>query len=168
MIWIDRIEKAGRLVLWLTLASAVVLVPVIYIKQSQSAEEARKEELAKAKEEQVKAKEEAEKSDRLSVASLGMIITSLNESTAIGRVWFSNVSPRSGIVCLVGTATNPSTNMTSNSLGACQHIPAYASNVEMQVKFAGGDLSALCKGVSCSLSLKEMADVVPAPVALAN
>lgn len=102
MIWIDRIEKAGRLVLWLTLASAVVLVPVMYINQSQSAEETRKAEQARAKEDEAKAKEDAERSDRLSVASLGTIITSLNESTAIGRVWFSNVSPRNGVVCLVG------------------------------------------------------------------
>jgi hypothetical protein len=167
MIWIDRLEKAGRLVLWLSLASAVVLVPVVYIRQrsveSQAAEAARKEALALAE----RAKEESEKSDRLSLKSMAPVFTLLNESTATGRAWFSNVSPRSGIVCLVGIATSASRNMTIESLASCKQISAYATNIEMQVMFAGGDLAALCKGVSCTFTLREVPDAAIGAVAAA-
>lgn len=168
MIWFDRIEKLGRMVLWLSLASAVVLVPIAYIRQrgveSELAEAARKEQQALA----TKAKEDAERSDRLSLASMGSFFTALNESAATGSAWFSNVSARSGIVCITGIAKSPSRNMTIESLPACKQIQPYATNVDMHVMFAGGDLAALCKGATCTFSVKEAPDYQGAPVAAAQ
>jgi hypothetical protein len=159
MIWIDRIEKTGRLVLWLTLASAVVLVPIAYTRQrsveTQTAEAARKEEQALAR----KLKADAEKSDRLSMSSMGAMMTVLNEGNGTGRVWFTNVSPRTGVVCIAGTATNPTSKVTTESLASCKNVPAYASNVEIQMMFAGANLAEVCKGVTCAFSIKEVPDV---------
>lgn len=154
---IDRLEKLGRLVLWLTLASAVVLVPIIYIRQRT--EEAARAELA-AQNEQRRALEakEAEKSVRLSLASMGDVIHRLSTATATGHIAFSNVSPRSGVVCIAGVATNPDTNAKTESLASCKRVGAYDTNVDMQVSFAGGDLSAVCKGVTCAFTFREVPD----------
>lgn len=155
---IEKLEHGGRLVLWLSLASAVMLAPIMYIRQrgveSQLAETARQEELAKAKE----AEKAAQRSDRLSFASMGPVIRALNASTAVGELWFSNVSPRSGVVCVAGIATNPSSGEKTESLATCKQVPAYATNVEMQVMFAGGVIAPLCKGVTCSFTLREVPD----------
>lgn len=157
MLWIDRIEKVGRLLLWLTLASAVVLVPITYIKQAQVAEAARKEEQAfarKASEAAAKAAED-KKPVRLTLASMGAIIRSLDTSRAKGAVWFSNVSARAGFVCVMGVMTNQTTKASTESLPACKSVDAYASTVDIPLMFANGDVDATCRGGTCELSLKE-------------
>ena len=157
MVWIDRCEKVGRFVLWLVLAAAVLLVPIEYIKQQRAEsalrEAVRKEELLRAKAE----KEKAEKSERLPLESMRPALTLLDGAT--GRIWFSNVSARSGVVCVAGIATNPTTKQTSESLPACKLITPYASNVELTVMFAGGDLRVICKDVTCGFTFKEVPDV---------
>lgn len=92
------------------------------------------------------------------LAAEGLVIVTLTVGFALACARWALATPATGSFRYL-----PGLIVVGATYGA-----AYASNVEMQVKFAGGDLSALCKGVSCSLSLKEMADVVPAPVALAN
>lgn len=157
MLWIDRVEKLGRLVLWLVLAAAVLLVPIEYIKQRRAEagmrELVRKEDLQRAKTE----KEKAEKSDRLPFESFRPALQLLDGSA--GRLWFSNVSNRSGVVCVAGIATNPSTKQSTESLPACKLVTPYASNIELTVMFAGGDLRVICKDVTCNIGFKEVADV---------
>lgn len=159
MHWTDRLERLGRLALWLSLASAVVLVPIIYGRMR--AEEAQKAELARQDAERL-AKEGA-KEGRLTLQSMGPVMRALNTLGANGRVWFSNVSDGSGVVCVVGIVTNPTTKATTESLATCKQVSPYASNVELQVEFAGGELEPLCKGVTCSLSLRDVPDAVAAP-----
>lgn len=171
MHWTDRIEKVGRLVLWLSMASAVVLVPVTYARMR--AEEAQRAEQARLEAERT-AKEGA-KEGRLTLQSMGNgpVLRLLRESAATGSVWFSNVSDRSGIVCLAGVVYNTATKGTSESLPTCKQVPAYASNVEIDFMFAGAELGPLCKVGSCVMSVKDVPDVVaptpppPQPPALA-
>ena len=159
MLWIDRFEKVGRLVLWLTLASTVVILPLEYIKQkrseSQLQEAARKEALALEKE--LKAK--AEKSDRLPLAGMFPLMRALNTANASGYVWFTNVSPRAGVVCVTGLATNPTTKQVASSLPACISVLPYASGVELKLMFAGGELRDTCKNVDCAFSVTDTPDV---------
>jgi hypothetical protein len=163
MHWIDRLEKVGRLVLWLTLASAVILVPLMYINLRRNAELQQEESAREAARKAL----EPPKDNRLRLDSMGSAMTVLNVSTATGRVWFSNVSSRTGIVCIVGTATNANTNMTTDSLPSCKQIPPYATAVEMQMMFADRDVGEICKATTCRLSIKDVPDVV-APAALAT
>lgn len=157
MIWIDRFEKIARIILWLVVAAAVLLVPIEYIKQqrveSALREAIRKEDLSRARAE----KEKAEKSDRLPLESLRPALRVLDGVT--GRLWFSNVSNRTGVVCVAGVATNPNTKQTSESLPACKVVTPYASNIELAVMFAGGDLKVICKDVACDINFKEVPDV---------
>lgn len=157
MIWVDRIEKVGRVVLWLTLASAVVLVPITYIKQrsaeTQLAEAARKEALSEAK--RAKDEEAARKPARLTLDSMGTAIRALDTGRARANVWFSNVSARSGFVCVTGVVTNPTTSADTESLSTCKSVEAYASNVEIPLMFAGANLEEVCRGGGCKLTLKE-------------
>ena len=160
MLWIDRFEKIGRLVLWLTLASTVVIAPIEYIKQKRAEEQmqeaARKEFVAAER----AAKDKAAKSERISLRSMGLIMRALSVPNASGHVWFTNVSSRTGVVCINGTATNPTTKASTDSLGACVPVGPYASQVEMKVMFAGGELAALCpQTVSCALNLNDLPDV---------
>jgi hypothetical protein len=60
---------------------------------------------------------------------------------------------------VAGIATNPNTKETSESLPACKVVTPYASNIELTVMFAGGDLRVLCKDVTCGFSFKEIPDV---------
>jgi hypothetical protein len=163
MLWFDRIEKVGRFVLWLSLASAVVLMPLTYINFKRSAELQQEESAREA----ARKASEPPKDNRLRLDSMGSIMTALNVPAATGRVWFSNVSSRTGIVCIVGTATNPNTNMTTDSLPSCKQISSYATGVEMQMMFADRDVAEICKATSCRLSIKDVPDVV-APAELAT
>jgi len=157
MHWIDRSEKVGRLILWLVLAAAVLLVPIEYIKQRRVEaalrETVRKEEVQREKAE----KEKAERSERLPFDSFKPALRLLDNAT--GRLWFSNVSSRTGVVCVAGVATNPTTRMSTESLPACKVVTPYASNIELAVMFAGGDLRVICKDVTCDLAFKEVGDI---------
>jgi hypothetical protein len=161
VVWIDRGEKLARLLLWLALAAAMLIVPIEYIKQrrfeAEVRESVRREDVERARREKVAAeaaKAQAEKSIRMSPSGAQLML--LDGST--GRLWFSNVSSRAGVVCVVGIATNPTTKASTESLPACKAITAYATNVEIAVMFAGGELRSVCQGVSCSLRFEDVPD----------
>ena len=168
MIWMDRVEQGARTALWLSLAAAVYLGPVKYF--NQRSEEVRQSEVAR-KEEQArlaqlaKASEDSAKPVRLKLTSFGSFFSALNENTAIGKVYLSNGSPQGGTLCLQGTATNSSSGDTSKSLISCKAMPPYASNVEIQLMFASGDLGRTCKTGSCSMTVAEAPEPAPAPAA---
>ncbi|MES1184507.1 MAG: DUF4339 domain-containing protein [Myxococcales bacterium] len=161
VVWIDRGEKIARLLLWLTLAAATLIVPIEYIKQrrfeADVRDSVRREDAARAQREKAAAeaaKAQAEKSIRMSLSGPELML--LDGST--GRLWFTNVSSRAGVICVVGIATNPTTKASAESLPACKAITAYATNVEIAVMFAGGELRAVCQGVACSLRFQDVPD----------
>lgn len=158
--WIEHGEKLARLLLWLALAAAVVIVPIEYVKhhrlEAAARESVRQEGIKRAKEEKAAAevaKAESEKIKRLPLSSFRPVLTLLDGT--IGRLWITNVSERSGVVCVIGIATNPVSRGTSESLPACKAIEPYASNVEISVMFAGGELRPMCRDVTCSLQFEE-------------
>src|SRR5262245_25083397 len=103
---IDRLEKAGRMVLWFALALVVLLYPVqSFLKEREAARAAEqaKAEAARlraeaAKEEKALLAEKTKAPERLTLASMGPFITSRDGS--IGYVWFSNASARAGVMCI--------------------------------------------------------------------
>jgi hypothetical protein len=164
MQMIDRLEKVGRLILWLVISAVLVIgfavVPLQLVRLS-SAEASLREDLeqARAKLDETLEEMEQPKSTRLPLASMGPYISGLNHRDAAGKVWFTNVSPRSGVVCLQGVATNDETGERSTSLSSCSQVDPYAS-VSMQVMFAGGDLQSVCpRGGGCTFSVAEVDDV---------
>jgi len=162
MLWIERVEKIGRLVLWLSLASVCVLIPIEYVRQHKvdtlhdEAVRAAESDAKKAEEKLAElVKAEAEKTARLPIATMGEYLTALNTANATAQVWFTNVSTRTGVVCVHGLATNPTTHKSVESLPACQAVTPYASAVHVVLMFPGGDLSDVCPNSSCVLSVKE-------------
>jgi hypothetical protein len=162
MLWIDRLEKLGRLLLWLALAATIVLVPIGLAKERRTEADtvARVKDATRASEEKLAAleKSQADKTQRITLASIGTWLSALSVDSATGQMWFTNVSPRAGYVCVVAEATNPTTHATSLSLPGCAEVPAYASGVRITVMFAGRDLSDNCKAGACSLSIKDAAE----------
>jgi hypothetical protein len=157
MHWSDQVERLGRTILWLTLASVFVLVPLTVINMQSEAERL-KDAASKAEEKLAEAlKTKDDGPARLTLESMGPIMRGLLVSSAEGRVWFTNVSNRTGVVCISGTATNPDTNETAESLPACQQVGAYTS-VALKVDFAGPELAQVCKGVTCRFAPKDVPD----------
>jgi hypothetical protein len=155
MLWIDRLEKLGRLVLWLVIAMVLVVIQVAYSNHRRAEAELR-ESLQEARAELVEmSKPKAKKPTRLAIASMGTFMSGLNLSNSTGQLWFTNVSPRVGFVCVRGMATNPATQKTSRSLPACQEVGAYASTVHMTVMFAGGELAEVCQKSRCALRIED-------------
>jgi hypothetical protein len=169
---LDRIEKGGRLVLWLSLASACLIAPIEYARQHRAEvemQEARRKadderEKQKADEER-KTKEATGENDRLTLASMGAFLRRLDYSTGEGHVYFTNVSPRAGYVCLVGSARNNTTKAETTSLASCQHVAPYGSGVTMAVNFAGGELRDTCPNgnASCDFNFVEAPQASSAP-----
>jgi hypothetical protein len=153
MAWIDRFEKLGRLLLWLTLSMVLVALPVAFAKRHRG-EQKLAEALQKAEANLAEALK-PKKPARLALGSMGAFLSSLNQSAATGHLWFTNVSPRSGVVCVHGVAGDPATRRVSTSLPACQEVGAYASAVHMTVMFAGGDLAEACGKTACPLTFTE-------------
>src|ERR1039457_2548981 len=117
MLWIDRFEKLGRLLLWLAMASAMVILPVAFTRHGREQEKLR-EALQKA-EAQLADALKPKKPTRLLSSSMGSVLYGLNQATATGYLSFTNVSTRAGVVCVFGVAKNPETQKTSESLPAC-------------------------------------------------
>ncbi len=159
---LDRLEKGGRLVLWLSIAAACLIAPIEYGRQhrveadKQEAQRKADDERQKAEDER-KEKERTGENDRLTLASMGTILRRLDYAAAEGHVYFTNVSARAGFVCIVGTARNATTKAESTSLPACQHVTPYASSVAMSVNFAGGELRDKCPSgpSSCDFTFTE-------------
>jgi hypothetical protein len=156
---VDRLEKVARLVLWLAIAATFVIVPLEYVraKRSQSkAEEDLQEAVkkAEAKTVELETREKERKSHRISLASMGTYLSGIDYSKTTGNVWATNVSPRSGTLCLIGQAADPDvTTKTSESIPACTEVSAYAT-VHVSLGF-GGDLSNTCPRSNCRLTLRE-------------
>jgi hypothetical protein len=163
MHWIERVERVGRFVLWLALASAAVIAPLSYIRQRRAEAEQREAARVEAQAEAAKkaAEELAEKQEKkteksLSLAAMGQFLVGLDVATAEGHVWFTNVSPRAGVICVVGIAENQTTQKTSTSLPACHDVPAYGSAIRVPLMFAGGDLKGVCQTQgACRLEVKD-------------
>jgi hypothetical protein len=159
---IDRIEKIARLVLWLALSSAVVILPIAYI--SHKAEETKAEvalaevkdavKKAEAKAEELE-KEKKNKSNRITLASMGTFLSWISYAKAEGNLVFTNVSARAGVICVVGMAQNVETNEKAESIPACQEVGPYASTVHVPLAFAGGDITGTCPKSNCKLTFRE-------------
>jgi hypothetical protein len=165
MPWIDRIEKIGRVVLWLSLASACVIAPVEYMRQHRTEAESR--EAARKADEAEKAEKAVHEPHRLAFASMGMFMSVLvpNSSGDQGKLWLTNVSSRTGILCVRGQATNRATQRTAVSLPRCENIGAYAS-ATVSLMFAGGELSDVCpKQGDCGLTIHDAPEAADEPVA---
>ena len=163
MHWSDRLEKVGRAVLWLTLALMFVMVPLAMLRYQFALAEDKAE--ATKVQEKLTADLAQQKADngpkRLLLTSMGSVMRSLNFSTAEGRMYFTNVSSRSGVVCVAGVATNTASQETSESLPTCEAVAAYSA-VEIKVMFAGATLGQLCpKAADCRMSLVDVPDRVP-------
>jgi len=154
MSWIDRLEKLGRFFLWLSIVAVLIGVPVSYASQHR-AEAQLKEALVKA-EAQLAEAIKPKAPERLLLKSMGDALTGLNRRDATGEVWFTNASPRSGVVCISGIAMNPDTKASTMSLPACQEVHAYSSAVHMTVMFAGRSLEEVCGKDRCDLHISEL------------
>jgi|HubBroStandDraft_4_1064222.scaffolds.fasta_scaffold741212_2 hypothetical protein len=159
--WLDRFEKSGRLVLWLSIASACVIVPIAYVSQKRAETKAEAELQAAVKKAEAKVEEleKGNKPGRVAFASIGAYMSSISYDKAQGNLWFTNVSPRGGTLCVVGVAQDPELSVkTSQSLPACQEVGAYASAVHVPLMFAGGDLGTACPKSNCRLTFKDAPD----------
>lgn len=169
----DHLEKIARLTLWLVLSAVLIVgfavVPLQYVRQrSVEAELQSALQEAKTKLAEAVAERNQPKDQRLALKSMGPMIHALNYRTARGMLWFTNVSPRGGIVCAAGTATNQETQQTTESLATCQEVQPYSS-VEMEFMFAGGDLNRICpNGAGCSFSAQDVPDITPSDLARAD
>lgn len=160
--WIDRIEKVGRLLLWLALAAAVVILPIEWVshkRESTKAEEALQEELKKAEAKADELEKARTTKARIPLASLGTYLSGLSYSKAQAGLMFTNVSTRTGVVCVIATAQNPDTKETSDSIPACQEVGPYASAVHMSAEFGASDLANTCPKSNCLVTFKEAPEV---------
>ena len=155
MEWPETAEKTTRAILWVTLSSVFVLVPITVIGMSKT--EAQLKEDAKKAEERIAELSKPPKVDRFALKGAGAAMTALNVSEAEGRLFFTNVSPRSGVLCVHGVATNPVTSEKNESLSTCEHVQPYAT-VTIKVMFAGTALREACKNATCRLTFEETPD----------
>ena len=156
---IERLEKLGRLLLWLALAVTVVTVPIGLAKERRAEADTQQRITfaTRAAEQKLESAEKAlaDKNARITLASIGNGLTSLNIQSASGDLWFTNVSARAGYLCVTGEVTNSTTHAVTTSLPACAQVSAYSSAVHLTVMFDGSDLTAACKGGPCALHMKD-------------
>lgn len=159
---IDQLEKLGRLLMWVVISGVLVVafavVPLRMVEQDDEANALRAAVRAAEKQLQdaLDAKEEA-RPKRIPLKGMGTYLSALDESSARGHFWFSNVSPRKGSVCVKGVATNLSGEST-DSLPTCTMVGPYSTaNIEMM--FAGGWISKNCEG-GCSMEIKSADEFV--------
>jgi hypothetical protein len=154
MPWIDRFEKLGRLVLWLSLSVLLVGFPVSYANQRRG--EAELHEALKRAEAKLAEAAKPRPVERLRLSSMGNYMYGLNQATGVGHITFSNASPRSGVVCALGWAKNAASGKRVASLPVCQRMEAYASLADLKIVFAGGDLDAVCGKAKCELDVEDL------------
>ena len=152
-MWIDRLEKLGRLLLWLSLVLVLLGVPISYARQHRTESELR-ESLRKAEEKLAEALK-PKKPEKLSIASM-QAIRSFDQQAARGEVFFTNVSSRSGMLCIVGEARNPNTKEQSPSLAVCHEVQPYESVVHLNLMFAGGSLAQVCGKDRCDMHIEDV------------
>jgi len=149
---LDNIEKLLRCVLWLAIASVLVLAPLSYIHMRE-AEVAVADSLRKAKDD-AEHNTESAKSRRMSIGALGTFMTGLDLNQQEGHVTVTNVSPRAGILCLYGIARVRASVASSTSIPACRFIEPYASNEHLSVTFPH-DVADLCSKASCDFEVRD-------------
>ena len=158
---IERAEKGARLVLWLALSAASVMVSLGVVKERkvEADTQARIKEATRAAEEKFESlqKSVSDRTSRIPFESIGNGLTALNVENATGQLWFTNVSPRSGHVCVVGEATNAATHTVTTSLPACAEVSAYASAVHLTLLFPGQQLVENCKVSGCGFQVSDAA-----------
>lgn len=169
MAQIEKVERVVRIILWLALAGLAVAIPLHLRSQAQEAKRLTDEATAaaaKAKAELAKKeKEEAEKPLRLPAASMGQSLRMLDN--AVGVLWFSNASPRAGVVCVVGTASKG--DKQTQSLPACQKVGPYDTNVKVAMMFAGASIHDICPNDDCKFMIEDApVQAHDAPVAAAK
>lgn len=161
-MWIDRAEKLGRMVLWLSMASVFVLVPVGLARQHDASESRlaalhASQEKAEAQAREAAATAAAKLPARMQLSGFGAVLTMLTTSKAEGLVAFTNVSRRSGVVCVEGTATHRDTKRTASSLASCKEVGPYSS-VTIELTFAGTQLKDVCGDDACKLTVEDVPD----------
>lgn len=157
---IDRLEKLGRLVLWVVISVVLVIgfavVPLQLVEHSKAEAELR-DELREASEELEELSNPT--IERLSLNTMAPYLSGLDYRDSTGMVTFTNVSPREGVVCAEGVATHEETGESTTSLPSCARVEPYAT-VRMEMAFAGSDLARVCpKRSGCGLSVDEVPDV---------
>lgn len=170
-MWLDRIEKVGRLVLWLAISSACVIAPIVYIRalaaEADAKDAAKKAEAEDAKK---KAADELEakscKTRRLSLSNMGEYLKGL--AGAQGQITFTNVSPRGGVLCVYGEAKNRTTLMSTTSIPSCKEVGPYDSTVTVDMMFAGHDVSAICSNAACDFEVKDAPEATEVAFAQAS
>jgi hypothetical protein len=157
-------------VLWLSIASACVIAPIEYVHLHKTEAELR--EAARKADEELKAAEKAEKAahepHRLSFASMGTFMSGLVPAAGVdqGKLWFTNVSPRTGAVCVYGVATNHTTGRSSSSIPSCASVAAYGSEVRLSLMFAGGELLDVCPKLGdCDMAIHDAPEAKEVPLA---
>lgn len=138
---IDKLEKAGRLVLWLTLTAAVVL-GIVGVKRWSEEMDAVRAELAASKDQLRKALE-PKGPERLPPSGMGAYHSWISTTSAVGHGHFTNVSPRSGHICLQGVLQHPDGQRVVTSLPACAVVNPYAS-YKIEAPFLLSQLEDLC------------------------
>lgn len=156
---IELVEKGARALLWLALAAAVLIAALAYDDQVQlqeaGAQAARRAAEAKAKSAAVPSDQPV----RLHIDSLRPVMSGLVVPQSIGKLWFTNASARSGVVCVRGHAVNEKTNQSVRSLSACARVEPYASAVTLELRFAGRELDPICPDANaCRLAIEEAPD----------
>jgi hypothetical protein len=155
---LDSVEKVARLVLWLAISSACLIAPITYLRLEGAAAEM-KEAAKKADAEEAATKAQVERDElsdkkrRFPLASMGTFLTSLTASQ--GQIVFTNVSPRSGMLCVYGVARNRTSGKSTASLPACKAITPYESTASLSMLFAGGEMVEICPNSSCDLDVKD-------------
>ncbi len=97
---------------------------------------------------------------------MGEFLSSLNANQ--GQVVFTNVSPRSGMLCVHGEAKNRTTLMSTTSLASCKEIGPYDSAVTVDMLFAGHDISTICSNASCDLQVRDAPEATEVAFAQAS
>jgi hypothetical protein len=152
----EKIERIARTILWVVLAVSIVAIPLGVLKRKSEVDSVREEMKAALKIAEYKIAKLSEKKepDLFPVEAIGIYLSGLNHRTAEGGMTFTNTSPRSGFLCLKGVATNPSAGTTSESIPYCKEINPYESSINLQFKFASGDLQNVCpKEDDCRFSV---------------
>jgi len=164
MGWIEKIERGARVLLWLALAAAVVIVPVEYVSHKRDETRAEEDLRDAVKKAEAKA-DDLEKAKttkpRIALASLGTFLSGINYTKAQGNLFFTNVSMRSGVLCVIGVAQNPESKETAESLAACQELTPYASAVHVAAEFGASDLTNTCPKSNCLLTFREAPEAKP-------
>jgi hypothetical protein len=154
----ENIERLGRFVLWISLAAVCVIVPIEYMKhQARSFESDQKRAQAEQEAEQSKAPR------RLLYTSMGQSLVGVRDGE--GYLTFTNVSPRTGVVCVTGTVKNAKTGHRSTSLAACEPVQPYQSEVRLKVSFAGRVYREMCPSNDCEIDFDDALESAPQVVA---